>query len=266
MYSKIYKICNDPPRNLSDYYKDTYYQFPTQLDNTKYITSNTERYMKDKYPMTEGQDNPSLHSFWNPPTAIPNYQNCNAYPPISKFCSNLNGYLSKQKLENPISNPFPDVNMRNKYECDQNCSGEFPLQSTEFYRLFEENEEKSHSDDSCSQGQMCSNMKDPALFGKHLWSYMHFMSSNYPNQPSKQQQQEMMTWLKCLSSTIPCPECSVHYRQYIDNEWHNLSDICSCKSKLFKFLVDLHNKVNKRLKKPEMNLNEAKKMYYYQRA
>lgn len=110
----------------------------------------------------------------------------------------------------------------------------------------------------------CSNTnwkKDPKLWGPHLWSYMHYSAANYPNNPTDQEIDDMKKWLCSLPVTIPCNNCSKHYKQYIDKNKYRLDDICSCRDKLFNFLVDIHNKVNIRNGKREINYNEARKMY-----
>lgn len=103
--------------------------------------------------------------------------------------------------------------------------------------------------------------KDPKLWGPHLWAYLHYSASNYPEKPTESQIQEMMNWLTCLPVTIPCSDCSRHYKKYIEQNRSNLPAICSTKDNLFKFLVDIHNKVNERYGKPRMSYEEAWKLY-----
>ena len=71
----------------------------------------------------------------------------------------------------------------------------------------------------------------------------------------------MKNWLKSLYATIPCQNCSDHYKSYIDQNEDNLDKICSDRNKLFNFLVDIHNKVNERLNKPQMDYKTAYSMY-----
>ncbi len=103
--------------------------------------------------------------------------------------------------------------------------------------------------------------KDPKLWGPHLWAYLHYSASNYPEKPTESEIQEMMSWLSCLPVTIPCSDCSRHYKNYIEQNRSNLPAICSTKDNLFKFLVDIHNKVNERYGKPRMSYEEAWKLY-----
>lgn len=102
---------------------------------------------------------------------------------------------------------------------------------------------------------------DPTKWGPHLWSYLHYSAINYPIKPSKQQQKSMKQWLTCLSATIPCKNCSTHYNKYIQQHFKNLDVICASRDTLFNFLVDIHNKVNKRNGKREVGYDEARWLY-----
>lgn len=103
--------------------------------------------------------------------------------------------------------------------------------------------------------------KDPAQWGPHLWMYMHYAAANYPMNPTTRDIEEMCEWLCTLPVTIPCDSCRKHFKQYIERKKDQLPKICSNRHSLFKFLVDIHNKVNERNKKPVLQYDEAKGMY-----
>jgi Erv1 / Alr family len=102
---------------------------------------------------------------------------------------------------------------------------------------------------------------DPKVWGPHLWKYMHCSAANYPERPSERQIQDMITWLKTLTVTIPCVKCKEHYGKYIHNHNSELHAICSSKDSLFNFIVDIHNQVNKRNNKPIVTYDQAKQLY-----
>lgn len=103
---------------------------------------------------------------------------------------------------------------------------------------------------------------DPSQWGPHLWYYLHFSSANYPDTPSTEQQKAMRDWLCSLSVTIPCKSCSNHFHQYIERHKQDLGTICSSRDNLFRFLVDVHNKVNSRKGKSPMTHQAARELYY----
>ena len=103
--------------------------------------------------------------------------------------------------------------------------------------------------------------RDPRKWGPHLWSYMHYAAANFPDHPTPKETCDMVTWLSTLHVTIPCESCRVHYKKHIDKSKPMLHTICSSRDALFKFLVDTHNSVNKRNKKPEVTYEQAKHIY-----
>ena len=114
---------------------------------------------------------------------------------------------------------------------------------------------------SCGGGDDDTYGRDPRIWGPHLWNFLHYSATNYPEHPSKQQIQEMITWLCSLPVAIPCPDCSGHYKKYIEENKSKMVDICSSRDKLFNFLVDIHNKVNVRNGKRVVSYEEARNLY-----
>lgn len=103
--------------------------------------------------------------------------------------------------------------------------------------------------------------KDPAVWGPHLWRYLHYSAANYPIHPDHRQNSQMAHWLANLHVTIPCEVCSQHYKRHIDQYRGDLHRICSTRDTLFNFLVDTHNAVNARNGKPLMSYEQARTMY-----
>jgi Erv1 / Alr family len=102
---------------------------------------------------------------------------------------------------------------------------------------------------------------NPKEWGPHLWFYLHTAAANYPLKPSNEQKKGMKDWLCSLKYTIPCGNCSQHYGAYIQNHLDEMDTICSSRDQLFAFLVGIHNKVNKRSGKPEISVEQARKLY-----
>lgn len=104
---------------------------------------------------------------------------------------------------------------------------------------------------------------NPTAWGPHLWAYLHTMSANYPERPTSNQSHMMKMFLISLGSTIPCKQCAEHYENHIQKNMQNLDFICSSKAELFSFIVNLHNIVNERNKKPLMSQQKARQLYRY---
>ncbi len=128
--------------------------------------------------------------------------------------------------------------------------------------LMKDQNQKDQMCQTCAPNAVGENWeKDPTRWGPHLWAYLHYAALNYPTKPTREQSKEMEDWLKCLPITIPCSNCSEHYRAYIAKHTAELSQICATKNALFQFLVDIHNQVNRRNGKPEMSYEDALKIY-----
>lgn len=87
------------------------------------------------------------------------------------------------------------------------------------------------------------------VWGPPLWHSLHTMSFNYPVHPTKEQKQQYYTFFTSLKWVLPCKYCR-------DNFEENLkvlpldSQALSNRRNFSKWLYDMHNLVNEKLKKP----------------
>jgi hypothetical protein len=101
---------------------------------------------------------------------------------------------------------------------------------------------------------------NPNIWGPHLWLFIHTLCLDYSDNPSEQQKKDIINFFMNLGNIIPCEQCSDHYNQ-------NLSKISDIKTavnnstSLFNWSVQLHNSVNRMLRKPEWNVNDAYNYY-----
>lgn len=103
---------------------------------------------------------------------------------------------------------------------------------------------------------------DPTIWGKHMWSTIHFIALGFPQKPSEAQKSNFKTFFENLYNVLPCNTCSEHLQNTIKNDLPLYANNLSNNTELFKWTVELHNIVNKRLKKPLMSFKEAENMYY----
>lgn len=104
-----------------------------------------------------------------------------------------------------------------------------------------------------------SNASSPEIFGPALWFTLHNASGFYPDQPSRYIKASMKKLILNLHILIPCQMCKEHYYNFIKKI--NLDKVVNSRENLFTFFVGLHNYVNSRLRKREMTIEEAKKIY-----
>jgi Erv1 / Alr family len=105
------------------------------------------------------------------------------------------------------------------------------------------------------------NFHEPAVFGPPMWKMYHNASLNYPDNASPLFAERMKYCILGMPILIPCKKCQEHATAFIEQHRHLLNTICSGRENLFKFFVDFHNTVNKRLGKPIYSYEEAYILY-----
>jgi len=101
------------------------------------------------------------------------------------------------------------------------------------------------------------------VFGPALWFTLHNAASAYPDFPDANTSYAMKTLLINLPLLIPCLICKAHWRENLKK--FNLDVVVASRLNLFTFLVNAHNNVNKINNKKELTIEEAKKIYGYDR-
>ena len=103
---------------------------------------------------------------------------------------------------------------------------------------------------------------DPTIWGKHMWSSIHFIALGFPETPSEKQKSDYKQFFENLYKVLPCNTCSEHLEKTLKNDLPLYANNLVNNSELFKWTVKLHNIVNKRLKKKEMSFKDTENMYY----
>ncbi len=101
----------------------------------------------------------------------------------------------------------------------------------------------------------------PDIWGKHYWFMFHLSSFNYPLNASSIVANQTKQFILGIPYMLPCEDCRSHALSYINSRYSELDTITSGRVFLFKFFVDFHNAVNKRLNKAEYTYEEAYKLY-----
>ena len=104
---------------------------------------------------------------------------------------------------------------------------------------------------------------DPAVWGKHLWASIHFIALAYPDLPTEQQKLDYKLFFENLYKVIPCESCGEHLQNTISNIHPLHANHLRNKDELFKWTVQLHNIVNKRLHKKTISINDAYNIYMH---
>lgn len=95
------------------------------------------------------------------------------------------------------------------------------------------------------------------FFGPCMWKTMHSVAFSYPESPTQEERKNYIDFFNSLRNVIPCPQCGVHYTQYLQENpitADNAEDLSM-------WVYKLHDTVNKRNKKESPSYEEVKERY-----
>jgi hypothetical protein len=91
---------------------------------------------------------------------------------------------------------------------------------------------------------------DPTKFGPCIWKSIHIIALAAPLDAPR----EYIDYYTRIADVLPCKKCANHYRENLEKEPVDLSD-------LFAWSVRMHNRVNKDLGKKTYSVREAYLLY-----
>ena len=99
----------------------------------------------------------------------------------------------------------------------------------------------------------------PIVWGPHGWKFMHYVSLGYPQEPTENDKRNYKDFYTSLQNVLPCATCQGNYKK-------NLSELpidnaLQSRDSLVKWVIDIHNKVNKETNKRELGYDEAIQLY-----
>ena len=102
-----------------------------------------------------------------------------------------------------------------------------------------------------------------AQWGPAGWTFLHSIGFSYPEAtPTVEEKESMYKFLVHTGAVLPCRRCRRHYAAFVRAR---LSDpycaVLANRESLSRFLVDLHNDVNRRLGRPEMSFERVRALY-----
>ena len=97
------------------------------------------------------------------------------------------------------------------------------------------------------------------IWGPKAWFFLHTITFNYPENPTKNDKLNYKNFFKSLQYVLPCKVCKKNYINHI-NEFP-IDDFLNSKDDIVKWLINIHNEVNKILKKPIINYEDVIEYY-----
>ena len=100
---------------------------------------------------------------------------------------------------------------------------------------------------------------NPDVFGPHFWFTMHSVSFFYPENPDSTQMKIHKDFYESFVHVIPCEECRKHYRSLLT--LYPVDGHLQSRDQLSRWVVFIHNQVNKRIGKKEIPYDEVVNNY-----
>jgi hypothetical protein len=88
---------------------------------------------------------------------------------------------------------------------------------------------------------------------------MHIISFEYPEKPTEYDKRIYHDFYTSLKDVIPCKDCQKHYREFITR--YPLTPHLDNRDTLIKWVIQVHNFVNKSLNKPELTPKQVFAIY-----
>lgn len=102
---------------------------------------------------------------------------------------------------------------------------------------------------------------DSRIWGPSFWMVLHTIAINYPESPPTEVRQQHAVFFRSLVHILPCNLCRVNYKNHLDQHG-GLEKALESKTKLFSWLVAIHNDVNRGNGKKEFTDKNAVALYY----
>lgn len=96
----------------------------------------------------------------------------------------------------------------------------------------------------------------PEIWGPHAWIFLHSITLEYPDNPTREDKSNMANFFNSLGNVLPCHKCRINFDKHLER--YPLTDkVLSCKANLIKWLIDIHNCVNRINNKKELTYEES---------
>jgi hypothetical protein len=101
---------------------------------------------------------------------------------------------------------------------------------------------------------------DPSIWGPHFWFFLHTLSLSYPHHPNAITKKKYYELIQNLPLFIPVEEIGNNFVKLLDK--YPVSSYLDSRESLVKWMHFIHNKINEKLEKPKISLNDFYLRYY----
>ena len=101
---------------------------------------------------------------------------------------------------------------------------------------------------------------DPKVWGPHYWFFLHTLAMTYPHHPNAVTKKKYYEFIQNLPLFLPVEEISSSFSKLI--EIYPITPYLDNRDSFVRWMYFIHNKINEKLEKPIIPLNEFYINYY----
>lgn len=103
---------------------------------------------------------------------------------------------------------------------------------------------------------------DPKVWGPHYWFFLHTVAMTYPHHPNAVTKKKYYEFVQNIPIFIPVEEISKEFEKLIDV--YPITPYLDNRDSFVRWMHFIHNKINEKLEKKPITLNEFFVEYYNQ--
>ena len=101
---------------------------------------------------------------------------------------------------------------------------------------------------------------DPNIWGPHFWFFLHTIVLSYPHRPNEVTKKKYYEFIQNLPLFIPVEEIGSDFLKLLDE--YPITAYLDSRDSFVRWMHFIHNKINEKLEKPKITLNDFYFNYY----
>jgi hypothetical protein len=101
---------------------------------------------------------------------------------------------------------------------------------------------------------------DPNVWGPHFWFFLHTIALSYPHRPNEVTKKKYYEFIQNLPLFIPVEEIGSDFLKILDE--YPITAYLDSRDSFIRWMHFVHNKINEKLEKPKITLNDFYFNYY----
>ena len=101
---------------------------------------------------------------------------------------------------------------------------------------------------------------NPNIWGPKYWFFFHTITLNYPNYPNSVTKKKYYDFVQNIPLFIPVESMAGEFSKLLDQ--YPVQPYLDNKESFIRWMWFIHNKINKKLEKPQISLNDFYVKYY----